>query len=67
MNAPLAYRHVGESSAREPFLSSMILALSMHSWHNTPEETARLEAAKWIKRNRKAYYAHCRVVRDARK
>jgi len=29
-------------------LRNMVLALEMHSWNNTPEETLRLEAAKMI-------------------
>ncbi len=30
---------------------NMIKALQMHSWLNTPEDNARLEAAKWCQRH----------------
>ena len=36
-------------------VQDMVLALSMHSWHNTPEEMDRLEAAKTALRDWRAY------------
>jgi hypothetical protein len=66
MNAEIAYRYIGSANAQEPYLSNMIRALGLFSWNNTAEENARLEAAKWVKRNRKAYAAHCQAMRDAR-
>lgn len=66
MNAETAYHLVGNANAQEPYLSNMIRALTICSYSNTPEENARLAAAKWIKRNRKAYLLHCQTAREMR-
>ena len=34
-------------------LRNMVLALKMHTWLNTAEETERLKAARMVLRNRK--------------
>ena len=36
----------------DPFLRNMALALSLHSWNNTPQDWLRLEAALVILRHR---------------
>ena len=42
------------SCERRPFseLSNMVRALSFHAWNNSPEEAARLDAAKAVLKGR---------------
>ena len=40
------------ANASDPFLRNMAVALSLHSWNNTPEEWRRLEAALVILKER---------------
>jgi hypothetical protein len=63
MNCERAFKAVGYGAHGVPF-NHMIKALSMHPWLNTPEETERLEAAKWIKSHRKEYDAFCHAKRN---
>jgi len=65
MNAAIAYDILGASAHGVPF-ANMIRALQMYSAMNTAEETKRLEAALWVRRNRKAYDAECAFRRDNR-
>jgi hypothetical protein len=36
------------------------MALNSHSWLNTPEETERLQAARWALRNWVDYQVECK-------
>lgn len=68
MNAARAVELIGGCGSLH-VLANMKLALSMHSWHNTPEENARLEACKWLfasARNRRAFLAEKQRRHDAR-
>lgn len=58
MNAQEACNILGTSAHGVPF-NNMIKALQMFSAMNTPAEARRLEAALWVRRNRKAYEAEC--------
>ena len=63
MNAERAFKSIGFNGSGVPF-ENMIKALQMMSWLNTTADTERLDAAKWVKKNRKAYAAFCSVKRD---
>ena len=66
MDCTRAFQSIGHANATEPYLSNMIRALQIHSWNNTPEETERLEAARFVKKNRRAYSAFCQAKRESR-
>lgn len=53
-------------SATPDNLRKMVKALNLHSWNNTVEEKARLEAAKFILKFGEAYRNECAARRDAR-
>ena len=42
---------VGNANSCEPYLSNMIRALSYFPWLNTPEQEARLVAARIVRRH----------------
>lgn len=65
MNANQACDILGTSAHGVPF-TNMIKALQMCSAMNTAEENKRLEAALWVRRNRRAYDVEC-GARRARK
>ena len=39
-------------------IKNMVKALSLHSWHNTPEENERLEAGKLVLKKVVVQYAY---------
>jgi hypothetical protein len=65
MDAKTAISIIG-TSAQPVAFANMIRALQMMPRLNTPEENRRLEAALWVRRNRKAFDAACAELRNAR-
>lgn len=45
-------------------LQNMVRALSFHSWRNTPDDTRRQEAGKYVLKNWRAYQDECNRRRD---
>jgi hypothetical protein len=64
MNAHLAADILGMNRVRWE-CQAMARALSLMSYLNTSEETARLNAARWAVRHWRAYAQECNARRDA--
>jgi hypothetical protein len=60
MNSTTAVNILGINRQRDNDLRPMIMALNSHSWLNTPEETERLQAARWALRNWVDYQVECK-------
>lgn len=63
MNASLAADILGMNRAQWE-VRNMAHALSLMSYLNTAEETARLNAARWAVRHWRAYAQECNARRD---
>lgn len=63
MNMDRAISVLGINNTKIP-LQNMVRALSMMTWLNTPADTERREAARYVLRRWSAYQAECNRRRD---